>query len=323
MMLPGPKFSIIIPVAPHREAAVLSSLERLNYHKDGYEVIVEEGYNPSLNRNRGVERARGEILAFADDDCLVDKNWLTAAEAFFAHHPTVEVVGGPQLTPPSDGFFARVSGYVLASLWGAYRMSSRYQKGATNLKATELNLTSANFFIRRRLFDKLAMFDSRLYPNEETELLWRIKRTGGEIAYYPDVVVYHKRRPDFSSFVKQCFNYGAGRARQSRITGTLPGLGVIIPLIFLLNMALLPILSQVHPLFWGPWAVYGLVTVLVSFKVSAHNRHPLAFVLLPFLFFTIHCAYPIGVVVETVRLLFSPRPAPGTHGKKKEPSIGA
>lgn len=37
---------------------------------------LDKNYGPSVARNKGIEIAQGEIIAFTDDDCIVDKNWL-------------------------------------------------------------------------------------------------------------------------------------------------------------------------------------------------------------------------------------------------------
>jgi len=73
----APKFSIVIALAPDRGAEVLKSLENVDYDKKKMEIIIKKGLNPSENRNNGVRDARGEIIAFIDDDAVVDKHIFT------------------------------------------------------------------------------------------------------------------------------------------------------------------------------------------------------------------------------------------------------
>src|SRR3989344_7694815 len=124
----NPKFSIIIALSPDRDAEVLESLKNVNYPKSKYEVIVKKGLNPSENRNNAIKEAKGEIIAILDDDVYLDNDIFLNAESFFREHPEIDLVGGPQLTPTTDNFFAKASGYVLESSFGAYKMSSRYKK---------------------------------------------------------------------------------------------------------------------------------------------------------------------------------------------------
>ena len=146
------KFSIIVASALERNAEVVESLMKVNYNKNKYEIIVEKGRNPSENRNRGIKKAKGEILGFIDDDAIVDRNLLKNVEGFFGKHGDIDIVGGPQLTPKSDKLFARVSGYALESYFGTHKMSKRYKKGELDLDADEFSLSSANCFVKKDIF---------------------------------------------------------------------------------------------------------------------------------------------------------------------------
>lgn len=291
-------FSIIVPVAPDRNAPVLDSIDELDYAKDQYEVIVKKGLNPSINRNTSIEKSTGEILAFVDDDAHVNFDWLSQAQDFFNRHPDIDIVGGPQLTPPDNKMFVRLSGYVFSSFFGAYKMASRYRSGRENLNANEFNLTSANLFVRKGVFDRIAAFNPKLFPNEEAEFLHRAKASGLKIAYYPDVVVFHKRRDNLPAFLKQSFGYGKGRARQNKITKSLPEAGVLIPVGFIVYLLLLPILFFLTPVALLPLLAYLAISLANAIWISARNKDILVMVSYPFLCFLNHCAYSIGYLYE-------------------------
>ena len=299
----GPRFSVIIPLAPGRETRGLELLRRLRFPADRYEVVADVGPNASRNRNRSIARSSGAILAFTDDDCVVHSQWLARAQAFFEAHPGYDVVGGPQLTSRSDGFLARACGYVLTSPFGTWRTNCRFKRRQPSLAATELALTSANLFIRRRAFERHGPFDTRLWPNEETELLGRIALAGGKMAYDPGIVVFHKRRKTLAAWARQCFLYGTGRARQTRISGTLTArIGVIVPCTFLAYLALLPVLAAVHGLFWFPLALYGAANLAATAQASWASDDPRAALVLPLLFPVVHLSYALGFLVEAGRL---------------------
>lgn len=294
-----PRFSIIIPVAPHRDAFVLASLTAMQVPRDEFEVLIERGTNPSALRNCCIERARGEILAFTDDDCGVDAHWLECAASFLDEHPEIEAVGGPQLTPPQASRFERVSGFVLASRFGAYSMSRRYRPAARDLEASETSLSSANLFVRRRVFEKHGRFDPRLWPNEETELLARIGSRGCRLAYEPDLRVFHRRRSSLRDLARQCFGYGRGRARQNRITRkSWPGAAVLIPLAFLLYLTLLPILGFLHPLALAPALFYAACALTMALQIAWSMRDLRALTLAPCVLITVHLSYPLGFLRE-------------------------
>src|SRR5262245_54525978 len=56
--------------------------------------IFEEKAGLCHARNRGVKEARGEIIAFTDDDCIADHNWIKAIWEEFANDPELAVLGG-------------------------------------------------------------------------------------------------------------------------------------------------------------------------------------------------------------------------------------
>src|SRR5438094_8539799 len=61
--------------------------------------VVEANRNPATRRNRAVSEARGEILAFIDDDAVADAGWLSTAVAYFDAHAEVLALGGPDPAP--------------------------------------------------------------------------------------------------------------------------------------------------------------------------------------------------------------------------------
>src|SRR3989344_8388993 len=162
------KFSIVIAVALYRNAEVLKSIKSLDYDKNKYEIIIEKGDNASENRNRGIKKAKGEIIAFIDDDAIVHKDLLKNAEDFFKKHD-IDIVGGPQLTPKDDNFSAKLFGSAIETFWCSYKMANRYKRGKLSLDADELSLTSANVFVKKEVFKKLEGFDPRLWPGEDPE----------------------------------------------------------------------------------------------------------------------------------------------------------
>lgn len=322
-----PRFSIVIPVVPDTRPAVLDSIARLAFPRDGYEVLIEAGDNPSRNRNRAIGRAAGGIFAFTDDDCIVTANWLAAAAVFFDAHPDYDAVGGPQLTPPGSGFAERVSGYALASPFGAYAAHARYAPRPANLQATESELSSANLFVTRAALERHGLFDARLWPNEETELLERMAQRGAKIAYHPAIAVYHRRRRTLWGFAAQCFGYGTGRARQTLITGRrLPAAGVLVPCGFLAYLAALPLVAPWCPAAWLPLIVYAAAS-LAAAAVIAHARRDVgALPALPAFFAAIHLAYALGFMTETARLRLLRRKLPAAevaHGRAGHATSGA
>ena len=292
-----PKFSIVIALAPYRNVEVLNSLKNVDYDKKKYEVIIKKGYNPSKNRNYGIKKAKSEIIYFLDDDAIVDKNILKNAENFFSKHKDIDIVGGPQLTPKDDKFFARMFGAAIESFWCSYKMANRYKKGELNLDADELSLTSANCFVKKNIFKKIKGFDARLWPGEDPEFFSRAKDNGFKIAYSPDLIIYHRRRSDLFSLLKQHYKYGNVRLKKEAINKKVVNPILIIPAIFSFYVIFLPILSLISKDFFFPIKLHLIIDILMGIYISLKkNLFYLPF--LPFIFFLIHFSYGLGMIVS-------------------------
>ena len=116
-----PFFSIIVPTFDRQEplAACVQAMRRLDYPRNRFEIIIVDDGSPvpmmvsghhlqddgtitvlrQLNagpasaRNKGAQHARGDILAFTDDDCTPTPQWLRELAQSFTDVPT-GLVGG-------------------------------------------------------------------------------------------------------------------------------------------------------------------------------------------------------------------------------------
>jgi GT2 family glycosyltransferase len=225
---------------------------------------------------------------------------LKNAEKFFNEY-NVDVVGGPQLTPNNDGYFAKTSGYAMGSFLGTHKMSNRYKKGKLNLDADEYCLASANLFVKKNVFNSTAGFDPKLYPGEDSELIKRLKSLGFKVAYNPSLVIYHKRRSTFRSFFRQFFNYGKVCLQKEKTRSMKPSLLYFLPTLFLFYLISLIFLYKTNLLFLVPLGFYVILVLLNSFYLSIKNRDILSLPLLPFIFLSIHLAYGLGIVVGLIK----------------------
>lgn len=138
----------------------------------------------AAGRNLGVHRARGQWLAFCDDDQRAGAHWLfellrTALEKGF------DCVGGPVVLdlPPSPplsslGFRARqVLGEKTFPL--QQQMTEKYALG------------SGNVLINGIIFDRVGFFDISLSRGEDTDFFWRVEMAGYRLGVAPKALVYH------------------------------------------------------------------------------------------------------------------------------------
>jgi len=121
-----PVVTVLIAARPDQaEIKAVTAARKLDYPADKLEIIVARGKQPSVQRNQGMNAARGELIYFLDDDSTPPPGNLRRVAAAF-DDPKVQMVGGPNLCPPDAPMLEHVFALVHAS-WLAFGPSrARY-----------------------------------------------------------------------------------------------------------------------------------------------------------------------------------------------------
>lgn len=225
-----PLFSIIIPLTTINDYLIetcenLKKLKNQNFEliivanektpelqnllADVESLIIPAGnISPAIKRDSGVRVARGKYIAFIDDDAFPKKDWLDVAEKYLSR-PDVSALGGPQVTPPQNTFWQKVSGAVFLSPLSGIALKRYYPQGKGCFVD---DWPTVNFFIKKAVFEESGGFDSKYWPGEDTKLcLDIITKLKKKIFYAPELQVFHHRRAGFKKHLKQIGNYGLHR----------------------------------------------------------------------------------------------------------------
>ncbi len=185
--------------------------------------LNEENLGLLLSRNRGVELAEGDVVAFIDDDAVADKRWIEELVRMYREYDAI--AAGGKLLP----------------LWIAkkprwFPEEFYWMIGATHLGFPETitevrNTFGSNLSFRRDAFLSLGGFNvkmggikgGKILQGGETELCERMRRKFGKgVMYNPNAVVYHKifeRRVKFGFLVRRAFWQGYSKAVMERVVG--------------------------------------------------------------------------------------------------------
>jgi len=225
------KFSIIIPAYNRTGTLRQTLVAATDQDFSEYEVIVvddgslddtsmmverefptvrllrQPNHGPAAARNTGLQAARGEIIAFTDDDCLPPNDWLARLAEGFRRYPNIIGVGGPLLAPASaraTNILARYEEYVVRVLYWA---RDDEVVGGYSCPAGGTN----NMAYRRDALQAIGGFDPVFpYPAaEDADLKWRLAQTGAQFLYTP-VVVTHLQPYTWPAFRRQQFVRGKG-----------------------------------------------------------------------------------------------------------------
>jgi len=164
--------------------------------------------------------ATAGIIAFTDDDVLVDRWWLKGIATGFARDARAGCVTGLvspiALDNPSQQYFDRRFG------WGARTdprvFSLADPDGLSSLHPYSAGIfgTGANFAVDRGLLEALGGFDEALGAGspagggEELDVFVQTLRADRTVVYAPSAVVWHTHRADPRALRRQLFYYGVG-----------------------------------------------------------------------------------------------------------------
>ena len=233
-----PPFSVIVPTyeRPAQLAECLRALARQDYPAERFEVIVvddgsaaapaqllgefreqldvrlltQANAGPAAARNRGAAEARGQFLAFTDDDCAPEPRWLRALAAQFGETPD-RLVGGRTLNALRANPYSETSQLIIEVVYGHYNSDPDGPRF----------FASNNLAAPAELFRAMNGFDETFNTSEDRELCDRWLARGLRLAYAPEAVVRHAHALTLGTLWRQHFGYGRGarrfhRARASR-----------------------------------------------------------------------------------------------------------
>ncbi len=203
---------------------------------------VRDVYQPhcglSVARNAGLHCATGALIAYTDSDCRADPDWLTHL-VHQLRQSGAAAVGGPNLTP-DDGW--------LASCVAAAPGQPTHVLVSDQVAE---HIPGCNMAFRREALEAINGFDPQfLKAGDDVDICWRLQHEGFSITFAPGAFVWHHRRRNPHSYLKQQAGYGEAEAllhskHPDKFNGrgdgkwggvmygaSLPGLQVAAPIIY-------------------------------------------------------------------------------------------
>jgi cellulose synthase/poly-beta-1,6-N-acetylglucosamine synthase-like glycosyltransferase len=149
----------------------------LSYYSGKIKILYERKRGPAAARNKGILNANGDIIAFTDADCVVDKDWLKHI-----------------VRPLEDNSIGIVGGEILAK-HPCNKIEEFYGKLHDHKKAAEGGMPysiTINWASRKSVFKETGLFDESFLRGQDTDLSFRILRSGYKFFYEPRAIVYHR-----------------------------------------------------------------------------------------------------------------------------------
>lgn len=151
--------------------------------------------NLSISRNIGLANAKGEIVAFIDDDAVVDPNWLTN---IIAGYSSDDIYGVGGFTIDHTGKKYQATTTICDRLGEAYAVPSGVSTDVYQFPGTGffVSLLGTNSSFRLSAIKEIGGFDETFaYFLDETDVCARLVDLGGKIVYSPEAIIYHRYAP--------------------------------------------------------------------------------------------------------------------------------
>lgn len=216
--LTHPAFEVVLvdnaPTGMSNRQLASSYADRLDIR---YVVAPQVGL--SRARNAGVKASAHDVIAFTDDDVIVDPDWLWGIQAGFARAPHVGAVSGPVLPAEMQSLaqelFEVQGGHSKARGFAA----AVFGKGAdaqSPLFPLPPFAVGANMALRREALEDIGGFDPALgagtpsRAGEDTAAISELLLKGWRCAYEPRAIARHFHRRTISELMAQRRSYGIG-----------------------------------------------------------------------------------------------------------------
>lgn len=282
-----PRFSVIVPVY-NRIDEVRDLMDSLSAQtlKNFEVVIVEDGSTDpcgnivksypdvdasyyfkenegrSIARNYGLDRARGEYFVFFDSDCVIPPDYFKILTEALDKNP-LDCFGGPDAAHESFTSTQKAINYSMTS----FLTTGGIRGGKVSLE--KFVPRTFNMGYSRHVYETVGGF--REMFSEDIDMSTRIRQAGFTIGLIHPAHVYHKRRVDFSKFLRQVYVFGMSRITLKllypdslKIVHALPAVAVIF------GIALILLGIFVSPWFLLPIGIY-LAAIFVSAWISTRS----------------------------------------------------
>lgn len=271
-----------------------SSIVPKKYRSKKIKIIYSGKVGPGKKRDIASKIAKGNIIVFLDDDSYPKINYLSLANKIFTLNKDICGIGGPGVTPKNSTIFQKISGSVFLSKFSG-GFPERYIDIGKIKKVYDW--PSVNLMIKKKYFLRAGGFNSKYWPGEDTELCLKLtKKMNLNLLYVPKLIVFHHRRKNFFSHIKQVSAYGLHRGfffktkpeTSRKIFFILPSLlflyiSIITP-IFLLNI-------NINNLIFLPLIIYIITLKLAVYQIFIKSKEFIISIMCPPLIFLTHLFY--------------------------------
>ena len=219
MELDYPAYEVVVVDNSDGDAAVRDAVTAAARRHAGVRYLIEPRRGLSRARNAGLRSSTTELVAFTDDDVVVDRGWLRGLVVGFAD-PHVQCVTGltmpAELDTPAQLWFEEFGGFGRGFTVRRYEPPRRADGGGLYPYTPGRFGAGVNMAFRRAAVLAAGGFDECLGAGtpakggEDLDMFLTMLLAGGAVEYRPDALVWHRHRRDLRDLERQVRDYGIG-----------------------------------------------------------------------------------------------------------------
>lgn len=208
---------VVVDNAPTTDATAEAISRRFGSH---VRYVRENRRGLASAHNRGLSEARGEIVAFVDDDVVVDRSWLTGIAEGFASGPDVGCVTGlilpAQLETPAQLLLEQHGGFDKGFELHVFDTGEHRPADPLFPFTAGKFGSGANMAFDTAVLRGLGGFDPAIGAGtfarggDDLAGFFRVVATGHQLVYQPSAVVWHRHHRDMAALRNQAYGYGVG-----------------------------------------------------------------------------------------------------------------
>ncbi len=322
--------SVIIPCRNEEKfiSACLNSLLEQDFPKERLEILVVNGASSDktseiveeyakkyrfikllqntkkftpFGLNLGIGSAQGEVIVRLDAHASYSKDYILKCVNHLLESGAQNVGGVVKTKPAQNTLSARAIAHSLSHFFGA---ASAFRLQVKKPQETD---TVFGGCYPKEIFSKIGYFNEKLIRSQDLEFNLRLKRAGGKIMIFPDIVSYYYPSATLDGFFRHNFQDGIWVILPLKFGLAAFSLRHLLPLFFVLSLALSfflsPFVGFLSFIFLILFYPYLFLTLLFSLQIAWREKSLGLLAFMPLAFILRHFGYGLGSVYGLVKLL--------------------
>jgi len=323
--------SVIMPCRNEEKfiGKCLDSIVAQDYPKDKLEILIGDGMsedktkrvienymgrysfiklfdNPKkiapVAQNIGIKNAKGKIIIIMDVHTVYKSDYISKCIKYLKEYEVDNVGGIWKIMPSEKTLINKAIALVSSSFFGAgnayYRMG--YSKGPKFVDTVFLGC------YKKETFEKIGLYNENLARSYDMEFNSRLRKAGGKILLFPDIITYYYPKPTLKEFFGHNLLDGIWAIYPLKF-GTSLKLRHYVPFIFVLSLIFFLISSFFFKptiyLFLFIIGLYLLASLFFSISIAIREKNLGLFFVLPLAFACRHFGYGLGSLVGLIKLI--------------------